>query len=119
MRAPAHLFRLLNEFIMLLLGALLILIALTRTMGIPSRPSLLTILGVVFILWAARAWARPAPMETQVLTGVRAGSLGIVGLLLIAIPLLSIGRADLLLGIAGAVLVVRGIIGGVLSIRQV
>jgi hypothetical protein len=119
MRAPGNHFRLLNEFILLLLGALLILIAVTHTMGVPSRPSVLMILGVVFIFWAARGWARPAPGEAQALTGVRAGSLAIVGVLLIAIPLLSLGRAALMLGIAGAVLVVRGIIGGVLSIRQV
>ena len=119
MSAPANLFRLLNEFIVLLLGALLILIAATHTMGVPSRPSVLMILGVIFIFWAARSWARPAPKEAQMLTSVRAGSLAIVGVLLIAIPLLSLGRAGLLLGIAGGVLVVRGIIGGVLSIRRV
>ena len=119
MNGPANLFRLLNEFIVLLLGALLILIAMTHTMEVPSRPSVLMILGIVFIFWAARAWARPGPKETRALTGVRAGSLAIVGVLLIAIPLLSLGRAGLLLGIAGAVLVVRGIIGGVLSIRRV
>jgi hypothetical protein len=119
MQAPANLFRLLNEFIVLLLGALLILIAVTHTMGVPSRPSVLMILGVVFILWAARGWAQPAPKDTAILAGVRAGSLAIVGVLLVAIPLLSLGRAGLLLGIAGAVLVVRGIIGGVLSIRQI
>lgn len=118
MPAPANLFRLVSEFIVLLLGALLILIAVTHTMGVPSRPWVLMILGVIFIFSAARAWARPAPKETQVLTGVRAGSLAIVGVLIIAIPLLSLGRAGLLLGVAGAVLVVRGIIGGVLSIRR-
>lgn len=117
MNAPGNLFRLLNEFIVFLLGVLLILIAMTRTMGVPSHPSVM-ILGIVFIFWAARAWSRPAPKEPQALTGVRAGSLAIVGVLLIAIPLLSLGHAGLLLGIAGAVLVVRGIIGGLLSIRR-
>src|SRR5262249_41174895 len=74
MSAPANLFRLLNEFIVLLLGALLILIAATHTMGVPSRPSVLMILGVVFIFWAARSWARPAPKGARMLTSVRAGS---------------------------------------------
>ena len=40
---------------------------------------------------------------------MRAASLAIVGVLLIAIPLLSLAHANLLLEIAGAVLVVRGI----------
>lgn len=118
MQAPANLFRLLNEFIVLLLGALLILIAVTHTMGLPSRPAVLMILGVVFIFWAARAWSRPAPREAKILTAVRSGSLAIVGVLLIAIPLLSLGRAGLLLGIAGTVLVLRGIIGGIVSFRE-
>jgi hypothetical protein len=116
MSAPANLFRLLNEFIVLLLGALLILIAATRTVGLPSRAWLMMVLGATFILWAARAWTRPAPNESKLLTAVRAGSLAIVGVLLIGIPLLSLSRANLLLGIAGAVLVGRGIAGGLLSI---
>lgn len=118
MAAPANLFRLLNEFIVLLLGALLILIAVTHTMGLPSRPAVLMILGVVFIFWGARAWARPSPREGKTSTMVRSGSLTIVGVLLVAIPLFSPRRAGLLLGIAGGVLVLRGIVGGLLSFRQ-
>jgi hypothetical protein len=113
-----NLFRLLSEFIMLLLGALLLLMAATHKTALPSRPALLIVLGFVFVLWAARAWARPAPREGQLLTGVRAGSLAVVGVLLIAIPLLSLERANLLLAIAGAVLVVRGTVGGLLSLRH-
>lgn len=118
MPAPLNLFRLLNEFIVLLLGALLVLMAATGKMALPSHPGLLIVLGFAFVFWAARAWARPVPKEGQMMTGVRAGSLGIVGVLLIAIPLLSLGRANLLLGIAGAVLVARGIVEGLLSLRR-
>lgn len=116
MAAPANLFRLINEFIMLLLGALLILIAATRPVGV-SHPWIMIILGVVFIMWAARAWSRPGAKEPRVLAGIRAGSLAIVGMLLIGIPLLSLSREGLLLGIAGGVLVGRGLFGGVLSLR--
>jgi hypothetical protein len=118
MAGPINLFRLVNEFIVLLLGALLLLMATTHKTALPSRPAVLVILGFVFVFWAARAWARPAPGEGQMMTAVRAGSLGIVGILLIAIPLLSLQRAGLLLGIAGAVLVIRGILGGLLSLRH-
>ena len=118
MAAPVNLFRLLNEFIVLLLGALLVLLVATRTMGLPSHPGVLIVLGFVFVFWAARAWARPAPGELQLLTGVRAGSLGVVGILLIVIPLLALERANLLIGVAGAVLVVRGLIGAGLSLRS-
>ncbi|HUJ30606.1 MAG TPA: hypothetical protein VLY23_04955 [Candidatus Acidoferrum sp.] len=118
MRSAASLFTLLNEFIMLLLGALLLLLALTRTMALPSRPFVLTVLGAVFIFWAARAWSRPAPKASNLEAGVRAASLGIVGVLLVAIPLLSLGHAGVLLAIAGAVLVIRGILGAVLALRE-
>ena len=40
MQSTASLFRLLNEFIMLLLGALLVLLAATRRIGLPARPGL-------------------------------------------------------------------------------
>jgi hypothetical protein len=108
---------LLSEFIILLLGALLMLIALTRTIVVPSRPVVPILLGVVFIFWAARAWLRPAPNTGRLESGVRAGSLAIVGILLIATPLFSLGRANVPFAIAGGVLVVRGIVGAVLSLR--
>jgi hypothetical protein len=118
MPPQTNLFRLLSEFIIVLLGALLVLLAATHRMALPSRPGVLIVLGFVFVFWAARAWARPAPGEGQLLTGVRAGSLGVVGILLIAIPLLDLKRANLLIGIAGAVLVLRGLIGAGLSVRS-
>jgi hypothetical protein len=117
MPSTEKLFGLLSEFIILLLGALLILIALTRTIVVPSRPVVLILLGVAFIFWAARAWLRPAPNTGQLEAGVRAASMGIVGVLLIAIPLLSLGHANVLLGIAGGVLAVRGIAGAALFLR--
>jgi len=118
MAARVNLFRMINEFIVLLLGGLLILMAATRTVGVPSHPAIMMGLGVVFIMWATRAWSRPGPTEPRISAGIRAGSLAIVGGLLIAIPLLSLRHESLLLGIAGGVLVVRGIVGGVLSLRE-
>jgi hypothetical protein len=114
----ANLFTLLNELIVLLLGGLLILVAMTRTLALPSRPIVLIVLGTIFIFWGSRAWARPAPNSGAVEAAVRAGSLAIVGMLLIAIPLFALGRANLLLEIAGAVLVIRGIVGAALFVRS-
>ena len=119
MPAQLNLFRLLNEFIVLLLGALLVLLAATRRMALPEHPGVLIVLGFVFVFWAARAWARPAPGEGRLLTVVRAGSLGVVGILLIAIPLLELRRANMLIEVAGIVLVVRGLIcAGLSSFRS-
>src|SRR5271156_4094891 len=118
MLTPASLFRLLSEFILLLLGALLILLALTRRVGLPTRPAALVFLGVLFFYWGVRAWMRREPESTRVQTHIRAGSLVLVGLLVLGIPLLPLRYANLLLGIAGAVLVLRGLVGAFLSFQK-
>ncbi len=61
MLTTAKLFQLLNEGIVLLLGALLILLAVSGHVGLPTRPVALIALGVVFIYWGARAWIRQEP----------------------------------------------------------
>jgi hypothetical protein len=115
---PARLFRLLSEFILLLLGALLILLALTRRVGLPARPAALVFLGALFIYWGMRAWMRREPESTRVQTHIRAGSLVLVGLFVLAIPLLPLRHANALLGFAGAVLVLRGLFGAFLSFQK-
>lgn len=117
MPTTPNLFRLLNEFIVMLLGGILVLLSATHRMALPSHPGVLIVLGFVFIFWAARAWSRPSPGEGKMLTGVRAGSLGVVGILLIAIPLLGLRRSTMLIEVAGIVLVVRGLICAGLSFR--
>ncbi len=118
MVSPANLFRLVNEFILLLLGALLLLLAVTGRFGLPSRPVVLAAMGILFVYWGARAWARPEQKANHLQNVIRAGSLGLVGLVILAIPAFPLRRVSLLLGIAGSVLIVRGLLGGVLSLRQ-
>ena len=115
---PANLFRLLSEFILLLLGALLILLALTRRVGLPARPAALVFLGVLFIYWGLRAWMRREPETSRAQMHLRAGSLALVGLLVLGIPLLPLKDANLLLGIAGSVLVLRGLASAILSLKN-
>jgi hypothetical protein len=114
----ANLFRLVSEFIVLLLGAFLLLIAATGRAGIPTRPAALVGLGVLFLYWGARAWMRPEPKTSRTQRAIRAGSLALVGVLVAAIPFLPLRDANLLVGIAGGVLVLRGLLGGALSLRQ-
>jgi hypothetical protein len=118
MPTPATLFRMLSEFIVLLLGGLLILIALTRTVGLPAYPAALVILGVVLIYWGIRASMRPGLPADRWPTRIRAGSLVLVGLIVLGIRLLPLRYAALLLMIAGGVLIVRGIAGAVLLLRR-
>jgi hypothetical protein len=118
MASPATLFRLLSEFIVLLLGALLILIALTRPVGLPARPIALVILGVVLIYWGARALARPGLAAERLEVRIRAGSLVLVGLLVLGIRFLPLRHAGLLLTLAGIALAVRGLAVAVLLARR-
>jgi hypothetical protein len=116
--SPASLFGLLSEFVVLLLGGLLIVIAMSNRVALRVRPTALTMLGVLLLYLGVRAWTRLRPAAARAQTHVRAGSLVLVGLLVIAIPFLRVRYASLLLGIAGAVLVLRGLVAGLLSFRQ-
>ena len=114
---PATLFRLFNELIVLLLGALLILLAVTRGVALPARPSALIALGVFLVYWGLRAWMRPDPSSSRTQAIIRAGSLALVGFLVMGIPLLPLRHATLVLAVAGGLLVVRGILCVVLLMR--
>jgi hypothetical protein len=118
MLSNAQLFRLVNEFIVMLLGAFLMLLAATGRAGLPARPMALVGLAVLFLYWGARAWMRPEPKTSRLQTMIRAGSLAIVGALVAAIAVLPVRNANIILGVAGAVLVLRGLLGGALSLRK-
>jgi hypothetical protein len=118
MPTPATLFKLLNEFIVLLLGALLMVLAYSGRLGLPGRPAAVAILGIVLVYWGVRAWIRPGPSVDRLQPRIRAGSLILVGLLVLGIRYVRPREARLLFGAAGAVLVIRGMLGGLLFARQ-
>jgi hypothetical protein len=115
---PAILFRLLSEFVVLLLGGLLILISATRTVGLPAYPVALVILGVVLVYWGIRASLRPSLPEDRWPIRIRSGSLVLVGLLVLGIRFLPLRHAAVLLTLAGVVLVLRGIAGAALLMHR-
>lgn len=115
----ANLVRLVNEFILFLLGALLLLLVLTGRVGLPSRPWVMAAIGILFLYWGARAWARPEQRGNNLLQSeVRAGSLALVGAAILAVPFFPAHFTAPLLGIAGGVLVIRGLLAGALSLRR-
>lgn len=114
----ASLFRLISEFIILLLGALLILVAITRGVSLPARPSALVIVGVLLVYIGVRAGMKREHGDTPLSRNIRSGSLFLVGGIVIAIALLPVHYADALLGLAGGVLVLRGIAGGIIFARR-
>jgi len=113
----ANLLRLINEFIVLLLGVFLILLASSRTIAFPSRTGVWIALGVILIYWGVRAWARPELPALRKQATIRGGSLVLVGLVIVQVPLMPARFEAVLLGLAGAILVVRGILGGILLAR--
>jgi hypothetical protein len=118
MATPNNLFRLLSEFIVLLLGALLILLAATGRIGLPTRPGGVVALGAIFILWGVRAATRSAAKAAGVETMIRAGSLALVGILILAVPFVPAHRAPQLFILAGGVLVLRGALAAAISLAH-
>ncbi|MFZ3217365.1 MAG: hypothetical protein WA192_15005 [Candidatus Acidiferrales bacterium] len=116
MPTPRNLFQLLSEFIVLLLGALLILLAASGRIGIPERPAGVVALGAVFIFWGVRAATRPATKTAYLETIVRAASLALVGVFILVVPFVPATRAPLLFILAGAVLVLRGAVAALATI---
>src|ERR1700722_18776042 len=117
MPTTATLFRLLSEFILLLLGAMLILIALTRTVGLPAYPAALLILGVVLIYWGVRILVRPRQPADRWPTRIQAGWRMRAGFVGLGSRLLPLHDTALFVALTGGVLMLRGITVAVLLAR--
>jgi hypothetical protein len=118
MATPSNLFRLLSEFIVLLLGALLILLAATGRIGLPARPGGAVALGAIFIFWGVRAATRPEAKAARPETMIRAGSLALVGIFILAVPFVPARHASQLFVLAGGVLVLRGMLAAAISVAR-
>ena len=118
MPTATNLFRLLSEFIVLLLGALLILLAATGRIGLPARPEGIVALGAIFIFWGVRAGTRPEAKAARLATMIRAGSLALVGILILAVPFVPAQNAPQLFILAGGVLVLRGALAAAISVAR-
>jgi hypothetical protein len=117
MPARPNLLSVMTEFIVLLLGAILVLLALMRTVGVPSK-TIMLILGAILVYWALRAWMKKESASARLQTHIRAGSMAIVGLLMITMPLAPLSLANLLVITAGITLIVRGLLVSLLSLRR-
>jgi hypothetical protein len=114
----ARLFGLFNELLMFLLGAMIFLLAWAGRVGRPARSVALVLLGLVLVYWGLRAWMRRKAGAEGRLAVLQAGSLGIVGMLVLAVAFLPVAYTDLLLMMSGGVLALRGIAGGILVMRR-
>lgn len=121
MVTPLHLFRMINELIFVLLGALLLgLAASGRFFFDPRRPAWL-VLGAVLILWGLRVWrgtGRYATAGMRAAETIRGASLAVVGALMISLAWTSLRWTGLVLGAAGGILILRGLASAALSLRR-
>jgi len=115
--APLPLFRLLNEFVVFLLGALLVVLALAHGLHPPNKPVVWLILGALLIYWGARTGMKTTPQSTRWYDRLRAASLICAGLLVAGLAEIPAHRAPLILAIAGAILALRGLAGAIGSLR--
>jgi|HubBroStandDraft_5_1064220.scaffolds.fasta_scaffold03304_4 uncharacterized membrane protein len=111
-------FRLLSEFILLCLGALLLVIAVSGRVSMRISPVGLILVGILFLYMAARAWTKPEEGVTRTQNYIRAASLGIVGILLLNIAIFHSRYSLALLAIAGAVLIVRGLVTAIILVAR-
>ncbi len=114
---PAKLFRLLNELVFVLLGVLLVWVAMTGRYFFNRRAPAWVSLGAFLIYWGLRAWLRAGRGDSRAEHRVRGGSLTLVGAMMLGIAFLPFTWIAPLLGAAGGVLAVRGLVTAVLVAR--
>ena len=106
--------------IFVLLGGLLVWVGLSgRFMFDPRKPAWLG-LGAVLVYWGARAWIKTKrAARTVERTAMRVGgaSLAIVGLMMLGLVFVEFRWVGTVLAMAGGILVLRGLVSAVLSLR--
>jgi hypothetical protein len=123
MLSPANLFRMMTEFIFILLGGFLVWLGLGGRLDLgnfnPRGPAWLG-LGAVLIYWGARTLAktsRAARTSDRTLAQVGGASLILVGLMMLSLAFVEVRRVGMVFAAAGTILALRGILGAVLALR--
>jgi hypothetical protein len=120
MLTPANLFRMLTEFIFVLLGGFLVSVGLShRFFFDPRRPGWL-LLGGVLVYWGARAIAktpRTVRRAQRIATQIGGASLAVVGLMMLGLAFVEFRWVGVILASAGVILALRGLLGAVLALR--
>jgi hypothetical protein len=123
MRSPANLFRMMTEFIFILLGGFLAWVGLSGRLALgnfnPRGPAWLG-LGAALLYWGARTWAktaRAARTSDRAVAQVGGASLILVGLMMLSLVFVESRWVGMVLVAAGTILALRGILAAVLSLR--
>jgi len=114
---PNRIIGVLNELVFILLGGLLITLALTGRFAPPGRSGFWLGAGVILVYWGLRIWIRSSRTHPRWPSRVRAGSLSLVGLIVLAIAWLPLPYSGPLLAVAGGVLALRGLVNTIAVAR--
>lgn len=116
MISNVQLFRLFNELIFVLLGGLVIWVGGTgRFLFNPRQPTWLVLSGLVMFLGIAALVMRSGAGAHPAVAIVRGASLILVAAIMVSMAWASFRMVTLLMMLAGAVLALRGLIGGALT----
>ena len=118
MLSPARLTQLLTELVFLLLGALVIWLAANGRIYFDRRGTGWLVLSVGLIAWGLLALAKPGQFWAKWQKWNRGGSLLLLGVVMLAISRVPFDWVVKLLAVAGFILMLRGIFGSLLILRQ-
>lgn len=121
MPTPSQLFRVVNEFVFMLAGALLALFALTgRYLFNPRRPAWIA-LSILFILWGSGTWRRAHSTRVaaeRLVTKIGGASLAAAGLIMLSLAWAPFRWAGWLLLATGGIFVLRGLVSAAIMVRS-
>lgn len=118
MLSPARLSQMLIEFVLLLLGALVVWLGISGRIYFDRRSIPWLVISVAIAVWGLMALAKPGQWWTRWQKWNRGLSLLLLGVIMLVMARVSFLWVGRLLALAGLVLLVRGALGCVLILRQ-
>jgi hypothetical protein len=117
MQGPQNIFRVFNEMVFILLGGMLVWIASTGHYFFNPRSMRWYLLSGLAILFGLMSLITRSDEPTRSAAYVRGGSLILVGLVMFSMGWASYRQVVWLLMFAGIVLVLRGVVGSVMTLK--
>jgi hypothetical protein len=118
MFSPAKLTQLAVEMIFLLLGVLVVWLGSTGHINFDRRGMGWLVISLGVAAWGLLALGKPGEWSARWQKWNRGGSMVVLGLLMLAISRVAFLWVGRLLAVCGVVLVVRGILGSALILKQ-
>ena len=118
MPGPAALLRMFTELVIALLGLLLVQVAVTGRFFWDRRSPFWLALGLFLIYWGLRAWMRASRQGPRWEGRLRGASLSLVGALMLGMVRAPYTWVAPLLGLAGVILALRGLLSVAVIVRS-